>query len=290
MMAALVLMINRDVKGTMADATAPAMPRNDLRPLQDAVRVLRNPHKGWYWHYIDNGYGRINYRDPKIHPPGDYVRDFPGLNHLYLRIDWSDIEARKDVFDWSYVDAIMKEWGTQGYRFAFRVCCYEGDPALPYATPEWLCEMGCAGTDVAFDGHRAPPAEKTDREAAVPPGASRDPSSGGPAAPPAAKTAWEPDYGDPLFLERLEVFVRQFAARFDGHPLVEYVDVGSYGTWGEGYTWRGSEREWPLDILKRHVDIENHHFHDIKPEVWQDGGPFLAALERTRATYAGFHG
>ena len=145
------------------------MRRIDLRPIQDDKRVLRNPHKGWYRHYIDNGYGRIRYRDPKIHPPGDYMRDLPGLNHLYLRIDWSDIEAKKDVYDWSYVDAIMKEWSAQGYRFAFRVCCYEGDPALPYATPKWLRDLGCTGTDVKHEGWKG--------------------------------AAWEPDYGDPIFLE-----------------------------------------------------------------------------------------
>jgi len=322
------------VAGAAGSAPDGAMRHIDLRHLADNKTVLRNPHKGWYWHYIDNGYGRINYRDPKIHPPGDYLQDFPGLNHLYLRVDWSDIEAKKDVYDWSYVDAIMKEWGAKGYRFAFRVCCYEGDPALPYATPRWLRDMGCAGTDVTFTGSKG--------------------------------TAWEPDYGAPLFLERLEAFIRQYAAKFDGHPLVEYVDLGSYGTWGEGHTWMGTDRRWPVEVLKKHadiharhfrktpvlmnddivstrvkdsdearrelakyfqahgmgirddsvcvgipglgydtlrapwlfdlfwkqapVDIENQHISMITPEVWQKGGPFLAALERTHATYAGFHG
>lgn len=27
----------------------------DLRHLADDRRIVRNPHKGWYWHYIDNG-------------------------------------------------------------------------------------------------------------------------------------------------------------------------------------------------------------------------------------------
>jgi hypothetical protein len=251
-------------------------------------------------------------------------------------VDWSDIELQKDMYDWSYVDAIMDEWGEKGYRFAFRVCCYEGDPALPYATPQWLRKMGCGGADISFRGTR--------------------------------DTAWEPDYGDPLFLERLEAFVQQYAEKFDGHPAAEYVDWGSYGTWGEGHTWMGSQRTWPVSVLKRHVDIhaqhfrktpvlmnddiisvrkegsdeekwdlmnycrtrglgirddsvcvagvaaassydslrapwlfdlfweqapvdiECEHFQNIRPEVMKDGFPFLAAVERTHATYAGFHG
>ncbi|MBR5602382.1 MAG: hypothetical protein IKW24_07085, partial [Clostridia bacterium] len=34
----------------------------DLRLLVDDKTVLRNPHKGWFWHYIDNGYTRGAYR------------------------------------------------------------------------------------------------------------------------------------------------------------------------------------------------------------------------------------
>lgn len=308
----------------------------DLHSIRDDKTVLRNPHKGWYWHYIDNGYGRIEYRDPAMHPPGDYLEDFPGLNHLYLRVDWSDIEVEQDVYDWSYLDAIIDEWGARGYRFALRVCCYEAFPAMPYATPRWVRDLGCGGSDIAFPG--------------------------------ASGTAWEPDYGDPVFLDRLEIFTRHYAAKFDGHPAVEYVDWGSYGTWGEGHTWQGSMRDWPVAVLKRHidiharyfhatpvlmnddvisvrqqdddagtwellnycrskgfgirddsicvegvakdfgydslraswlfdlfwehapVDIEYKHYHGIKPETMRSGFPFLAALERTHASYAGFHG
>ena len=64
----------------------------DLRLLADDKTVLKNPHKGWFWHYIDNGYGRGNYR--ANHDPGDDLADFPGLNHLYLRFDWGDVDIQ----------------------------------------------------------------------------------------------------------------------------------------------------------------------------------------------------
>ena len=35
----------------------------DLTKYRDDRTVLRNPHKGWYWHYYDNGFGRDTYRD-----------------------------------------------------------------------------------------------------------------------------------------------------------------------------------------------------------------------------------
>ena len=102
-------------------------------------------------HYIDNGYGRDNYR--AHHDPADRLRDFPGLNHLYLRFDWGDIEREEGVFDWSYIDAIMEDWSADDYRFAFRVCTYEGSAAVPsllYATPKWVYEAGARYTRLSL--------------------------------------------------------------------------------------------------------------------------------------------
>ncbi|MBQ2805768.1 MAG: hypothetical protein IJF08_01825, partial [Clostridia bacterium] len=84
----------------------------DLRPYLDDKTVQKNPHKGWFWHYIDNGYGRGNYR--VAHDPNDDLSDFPGLNHLYLRFDWGDIEKEEGVYDFSYLDEIMETWGARG--------------------------------------------------------------------------------------------------------------------------------------------------------------------------------
>ena len=58
--------------------------------------VLKNPHKGWYWHYFDNGVRRPLYRD-KL-PEGETYESFPGLNHLYLRIDWYDVQPAPRCF------------------------------------------------------------------------------------------------------------------------------------------------------------------------------------------------
>ena len=111
----------------------------DLRLLVDDKTVLKNPHKGWFWHFIDNGYGRPFYRDGYEEDP---VLDFPGLNHLYLRFDWGDVEKEEGVYDFSYLDEIMEKWGAYGYTFALRVVTYEGDPNLNYATPAYVYEKG----------------------------------------------------------------------------------------------------------------------------------------------------
>ena len=77
----------------------------------------------------------------------------------------------------------------------------------------------------------------------------------GPVRTPDGKTLpWDPDFGDPVFLEKLEKFLAAFAARYDGRPEVAFVDIGSYGLWGEGHTF-GSSR---VPKAKRAVDIPRH--------------------------------
>jgi hypothetical protein len=45
----------------------------------------------------------------------------------------------------------------------------------------------------------------------------------------------EPDYDDPVFLEKVENFVRAMAERYDGDSGTAFVDVGHFGMWGGTY-------------------------------------------------------
>ncbi|MCQ2428797.1 MAG: DUF4832 domain-containing protein [Clostridia bacterium] len=195
----------------------------DLRPLTDDRTVLRNPHKGWFFHYVDNGFGRPEYRDK--HPAGDYLEDFPAMNHLYLRIDWSDVEVERGVYDFSKLDAVMDEWGPHGFSFAMGMCCFEAYPAIPFATPRYVFE----------DGARV----------------CRTPRFG-----------YQPDYGDPIFLERLERFLEVMGKRYNGDPRIEVIDIGTYGTWGEGHTVFGDGIIPPVSVVKKHYDLHAKYFPD----------------------------
>ena len=198
----------------------------DLRSFSDNKTVLKNPHKGWFWHYIDNGYGRENYRHPLHADPADDLSDFPGLNHLYLRFDWGDIEKEEGVYDFSYLDEIMALWGPRGYTFSLRVCSYEGDANMNYSTPAYVYEKGARG-------YRMP--------------------SG----------AVQPDYGDPIFLACLEKFMAVMGEKFNGDPRIECIDVGTMGTWGEGHTAADATGEIiPPDVVKKHFDLHAKYFPD----------------------------
>jgi len=193
----------------------------DLQSLWDTVRVCSNPHKGWYFHFFDNNLTKYHNKLQQ----GDFLKDFPGLNHIYLRLAWSYLEPEENQYNWQVIDTVITQWVAQGYTVSFRITCKETN--YQYATPEWVRKAGAAGTMIRKEG-------KPD--------------------------VWEPDYGDPVFLEKLENFHRAFAARYDGKPWVEYVDVGSYGDWGEGHTWPGSKKQWPVDVIKKHIDIHARHY------------------------------
>ncbi len=82
--------------------------------------------------------------------------------------------------------------------------------------------------------------------------------------------AWEPVYDDPVFLEKLDKFLAALAGRYDGKSWLRYVDVGSFGDWGEGHTSHGSKRKYGFDVLARHVDLHVKHFRRTQLVVSDD--------------------
>lgn len=200
---------------------------HDLRPWHDAARVLLNPHKGWYHHYPDNHVDKyLIARDADL-------LEFPGMDHVYLRLAWAYLEPREGRYDWAVIDRIIEKWTAHGLGIAFRISCKETSTdriEQQFATPRWVMEAGAKG------GHFR---------------------MGKPAGP---DSPWEVDYADPVFLAKLEKFLAAFAARYDGKPWLRYVDVGSIGDWGEGHCWAGSRRDLSFAVRKEHLDLHLKYF------------------------------
>ncbi|MBK8884975.1 MAG: DUF4832 domain-containing protein [Bacteroidales bacterium] len=189
----------------------------NLEHYWDSSRVCNNPHKGWCFHYYDNGIGDYGNRMDTT----DSLSDFPCLNDIYLRLAWSYLEPEEGVFNWNLIDSIINRWVLWGHTISFRITCKETE--IVYATPEWVRKAGAKGK---FIKH-----------------------------PDLEIEAWAPDYNDPVFLEKLENFHKAFAARYDGKPWVEYIDIGSIGEWGEGHTAYSGWDDIPVDVVKKHIDI-----------------------------------
>jgi hypothetical protein len=194
-----------------------------VRPA-DTGAALENPGMGWVLHFYDNV--PAHYGSRLV--PSDTVDDFPGLTAVYLRIPWSYLEPEEGKFNWAVVDTPAQRWISKGKQIAFRFSCAES--WMRYATPQWVQKAGAKGYNFR------PGEERPD----------------GP--------YWEPEYDDLVFLAKLERFLAAAAARYDGNPEVAFIDVGSFGVWGEGHTFASTKRKWPASTIIHHIDLHRKYF------------------------------
>ena len=200
--------------------------RHSVTPA-DHGDALVNPGMGWTLHFYSNF---IENYGSKL-APSDTLDDWPGLSTIYLRVPWAYLEPQEGAFNWSLFDTPAQRWIDRGKRIAIRVSCSES--WLRYATPKWVQEAGAKGTDFDF---------------------GKGPRAGG--------RLWDPDYLDPVFLQKLDNFVAALARRYDGNPNVAFIDIGTFGMWGEGHTGFSSRlnETQTLSVVKRHIDLHRRHF------------------------------
>lgn len=212
----------------------------DLADNRDSLRVLENPHKGWYHHLLDNGIAKYSINDEKL------VDKFPGLDHFYLRLAWSYLEPQEGNYKWEVIDSIIAKYVYKGYNIAFRITSKEtgGYPdsvgeelnGVNFATPSWVRDAGAKGTVTEVWGEKS----------------------------------WSPDWDDPVYLEKLNQFHQKFAARYDGQPYVSYVDVGSIGEWGEGHTSFSTKIPLTVEEVKANVAIFINNYQHSQIVVTDD--------------------
>lgn len=204
---------------------------------QDRVRVsfsdngkaLINPDMGWTMHFYSNivkNYGsRLE--------PSDTLEWFDGCSTIYLRLPWSFIEPKEGEFNWAIVDTPAQRWIAAGKKVAFRFTCYES--WLEYATPKWVEEAGAKM--IRYDFGKGP-----------------DPNG----------KLCDPIYDDPVFLKKLENFLSEAGKRYNGNPNIAFIDVGTFGMWGEGHTFFSSRlnQEQTDRMVRIHVDLHLKYFPD----------------------------
>ncbi len=193
----------------------------------DNKKPLVNAGMGWVHHYYSGRTGNYGY----YLEPSDSLDWFPGANVQYMRIPWAFVEPEDGKFNWSVFDTPAQRYVEKGKKFAIRINCCEH--WIPWATPKWLKDKGCKG--VQFPVRRGP-----------------DPNG----------ACWEPDYLDPIYLEHLERLIKALAERYDGNPNVAFIDIGTFGLWGEGHTGASSKlpRDVQIKAVKLQIDIYTKYF------------------------------
>jgi hypothetical protein len=211
---------------TAAVSAAGAEPaRTAVRPADNGAALI-NPGMGWMFQHYDNNISRYTV-DLE---PWDGVDEFPGVSSVYIRLAWSYLEPEEGRFNWAIIDTPMQKWVSKGKTVAFRFTTSEGSPRQGFATPRWVEQAGARGFYI--DARKI--VEKSE--------------------------TWEPDFNDPVYLDKLDHFLAALAARYDGHSDVAFVDVGTFGVWGEGHTVASTGLPYDFATLKRHIDLHRKHF------------------------------
>jgi Domain of unknown function (DUF4832)/Beta-galactosidase len=138
------------------------------------------------------------------------AENYPQCSIAYFRLYWSRIEPREGQYDFALLDSLLQTAQERGQDLALRFM--PTSPAdLDHGTPKWYMEKA-KGYWYKKDG----------------------------------RTGWAPDHNDPYFLARQEQLVSAFGEKYNGHPNITRMDIGSVGFWGE---WQMSHTEPQVPMI-----------------------------------------
>lgn len=197
---------------------------------QDNHAILNNPDMGLILYEYTNQaeiYGSsLDY--------GDTLAEFPGISTVYMRLPWGLLEPEEGCYDWSWFDTPAQRHLAMGRKVSLRVTTSES--FMTYATPKWVFDLGIAHNTFKerFKNHRED------------------------------RPGLEPDFGDPVYLQKLDRFMEAFARRYDGAPNVDSIDIGTLGMWGEGHTYHGTGIHVNESVIRAHLELHTRHFEKTR--------------------------
>ncbi len=127
----------------------------------------------------------------------NWPENYPDAGTAYFRWHWSDLEPQRDQIDTAMIDAALQSANALGETLGFRVMVIEEGGM---GVPQWLTEEPYNIAGEWIDG-----------------------------------MFW-PDVRDPTYQAEHQRFIGALGERYNGHPAVDHVDIGTVGCWGEWNT------------------------------------------------------
>ena len=159
----------------------------------------------------------------------------------YIRWGWVELEPRPGEIDHELLGRVLNDCRESGQKLAFRVMCCSTTRNEPYQ-PGWLKQVGGKELVADYDGADFPIA----------------------------------DFDDPTTLERHIDFIRRLGKRYDGHPDISHVDIGSIGWWGEWHLSGSRKSKMPgLENQIKVIDAYLAAFKKTPLLMLIGGGPAL---------------
>ncbi|MBR4559479.1 MAG: hypothetical protein IKO21_07935 [Fibrobacter sp.] len=190
---------------------------------------LSNPHKGFTvptggaWTFVPEfeygPYGSLNNR----------AWDLVSYGSGYQQ--WNKLNPAKGVYDWTELEKLLNALAEHNMTYALRVLPYtpsfiksDFPPQEDYDwTPPFVYEMGAKKIQIDLRG--------TDFH------------------------AYAPVWDDSIYIWAAKEFAKTLAEKYDGDPRIEYIDVRTFGEWGEWHTSHILGSVMPADsVLKDMLD------------------------------------
>ena len=131
-----------------------------------------------------------------------YTKDYISIG--YTRWAWSVLEPKEGQYNWKEIDGFIKQFKRYDKKTAFGVMSVSTGLGQ-YVTPRWVFDAGAVPLAV--------------------------PDDSSPTGQQIIPKTWD----DPVFLQKLKAFVRALGQHYDGNPDIAFLDIRSYGNWGEGH-------------------------------------------------------
>lgn len=190
---------------------------------------LSNPHKGFTvptggaWTFVPEfeygPYGSLNNR----------AWDLVSYGSGYQQ--WNKLNPAKGVYDWTELEKLLNALAEHNMTYALRVLPYtpsfiksDFPPQEEYDwTPPFVYEMGAKKIQIDLRGTEY--------------------------------HAYAPVWDDSIYIWAAKEFAKALAEKYDGDPRIEYIDIRTFGEWGEWHTSHILGSVMPADsVLKDMLD------------------------------------
>lgn len=217
---------------------------NQSGQLTEIDDVLPNPYKGFAT--------RTGFKNPEYE-----------TKLQYSRFTWKELEPEKGVYDWTYLE---KDWGnidSTGKKVAFRIMC-----VLPQGTDYYVRLFDYGNKEGTIEerintflnngeGHFDIPEWLVDEGVGMIPYTIEGCKGG---------MAFAPDFSDPKFLKAHRDFIMALGARYDNDPRIAWIDIGTYGFWGEWH-WLYRGNHAALEITEETKEAILEHYYEAFPNT-----------------------
>jgi len=196
---ATVLIVNELNKEQSSQDSKAAVSLKTVNPTEDSTTILKNPLMGFQDSNVNNNW--YPWSTGYLRAGAACVEN--GRTVTCEALNWHTLNPQQGVYNFASIDLYLANMKERKKFMVFRVRNVREDTDLPYV-PAWAANLGVTTSlgQESFDG----------------------------------RTGVEIDYHKCIFLDLWDDLVAELIRKYDNEPVINAVDIGSYGWYGEWFS------------------------------------------------------